>query len=202
MCTFLIRGVPVCVSGGGGGKQDRDGVIAAVEDARAAQEEETERLRNQLKELNHDPTQSVPELSGWRKQTNGTASSSSVLEFGHESGRNSMKALNGGSRDLMVEGEEVGGLTPSRRRFDVPLYSLCIIVFCMRGDERETTRASVCRWCVYPPSVKQCGFIAAAPAFTRRAMFAVLCGGLIVFVQPLHPLPRPPLPRRHRLRYR
>lgn len=84
-------------------KQDRDAVIAAVEDARVAQEEETARLRGQLQALGHlsprDGSANCDDVAG-----------GSLHRHHHhpeEDGRYATGILERASGDEMVEGEEV-----------------------------------------------------------------------------------------------
>lgn len=80
-------------------KQDRDAVIAAVEDARVAQEEEATRLRDQLTALHRTSPR-----DGSANNNDDEAEGSLHPQ---EGGRCSTGTLGRGSRDEMVEGEEV-----------------------------------------------------------------------------------------------
>lgn len=78
-------------------KQDRDAVIAAVEDARAAQEREAERLRDKLSGFGKT-------LTPLTARTNGTASTAAT----NGGTLRDFSGGNEGGRDDLVDSAEVG----------------------------------------------------------------------------------------------
>lgn len=87
--------VPLC-------EQDRDGVIAAVEDARVAQERDADRLRERLRglgKLSHGPQGENGEANGTLEGTVHDDDDTGSVDEGVANG--------GGRRDELIEGAEV-----------------------------------------------------------------------------------------------
>lgn len=124
-------------------------MIAAVEDARVTQQEEADRLREALKTLQEQQQQHQPPslYDGVGADTNGNSNSSSGVKHydkegdymarkgslrnaEEDGGRHASGTLEGGSRDEMVDAEEVGVFL-----FFLLCACVCVSVVVFRHDD-------------------------------------------------------------------
>lgn len=123
MAADAVRGVVLllyrCVA-----KQDRDAVIAVVEDARAAQEREAERLRDKLSGFGKTLTPLAPRTNGEPASATSTANGGTLREFSLSDG------VEGGRNDL-VDSAEVCLV--------VHRILSCLVLFCLVFFGAETT---------------------------------------------------------------